>query len=97
MEWVLELREVRREFGGVAAVDDLSLTITPGEVFTLLGPSGCGKSTTLRIVAGLEEPDGGEVLLDGRADGLGQRRASRCRPRSATWAWSSRAMPSGRT
>jgi ABC-type Fe3+/spermidine/putrescine transport system ATPase subunit len=66
MEWVLELREVRREFGGVAAVDNLSVTVAPGEVFTLLGPSGCGKSTTLRIVAGLEELDGGEVFLDGR-------------------------------
>jgi ABC-type Fe3+/spermidine/putrescine transport system ATPase subunit len=50
----------------VAAVDGLSLTITQGEVFTLLGPSGCGKSTTLRIVAGLEQPDGGAVFLAGR-------------------------------
>jgi ABC-type Fe3+/spermidine/putrescine transport system ATPase subunit len=50
----------------VAAVDGLDLHIMPGEVFTLLGPSGCGKSTTLRIVAGLEQLDGGEVLLDGR-------------------------------
>src|SRR5207248_2679443 len=50
---VLELRNVSRQFGSVLAVDGLSLSITPGEVFTLLGPSGCGKSTTLRIVAGL--------------------------------------------
>jgi ABC-type Fe3+/spermidine/putrescine transport system ATPase subunit len=63
---VLELRDVRRQFGAVAAVDGLSLTITQGEVFTLLGPSGCGKSTTLRMVAGLEQPDGGAVYLDGR-------------------------------
>jgi ABC-type Fe3+/spermidine/putrescine transport system ATPase subunit len=62
---VLELRDVTRRFGGVTAVNALSLTMNPGEVFTLLGPSGCGKSTTLRIVAGLEEPDGGEVFLDG--------------------------------
>jgi ABC-type Fe3+/spermidine/putrescine transport system ATPase subunit len=73
MEWVLELREVRREFGGVAAVDNLSVTVKPGEVFTLLGPSGCGKSTTLRIVAGLEELDGGEVFLDGRLMASGTR------------------------
>ncbi|HEY0582019.1 MAG TPA: ATP-binding cassette domain-containing protein, partial [Chloroflexota bacterium] len=65
-EAVLELKNVRRQYGAVAAVDGLSLTIMPGEVFTLLGPSGCGKSTTLRMVAGLEQPDGGEVYLDGR-------------------------------
>jgi len=64
-EAVLELKNVRRTFGTVAAVDGISLSIAPGEVFTLLGPSGCGKSTTLRVVAGLEEPDGGDVYLDG--------------------------------
>jgi len=63
---VLELREVHKRFGATAAVDGLSLAIQPGEVFTLLGPSGCGKSTTLRMVAGLEEPDSGEVFLDGK-------------------------------
>jgi ABC-type Fe3+/spermidine/putrescine transport system ATPase subunit len=62
---ILELRDVRKRFGETPAVDGLSLTIEPGEVFTLLGPSGCGKSTTLRMVAGLEEPDGGEVFLEG--------------------------------
>ena len=66
MEPVLELREVHKRFGTTAAVDGVSLSVEPGEVFTLLGPSGCGKSTTLRMVAGLEEPDAGEVLLDGR-------------------------------
>src|SRR3954468_1388436 len=65
-EAVLDLRDVKRQYGNVAAVDGLSLTMNPGEVFTLLGPSGCGKSTTLRMVAGLEEPDGGEVVLDGQ-------------------------------
>src|SRR5260221_2648499 len=69
---VLELRDVRRQFGAVAAVDGLSLTITQGEVFTLLGPSGCGKSTTLRIVAGLEQPDAGAVFLDGRLMASGE-------------------------
>src|SRR5207253_6195066 len=63
---ILELRDVARRYGSVNAVDQVSLIVQPGEVFTLLAPSGCGKSTTLRIVAGLEEPDGGEVLLDGR-------------------------------
>jgi ABC-type Fe3+/spermidine/putrescine transport system ATPase subunit len=63
---ILELREIQKRFGTTPAVDGLSLSIQPGEVFTLLGPSGCGKSTTLRIVAGLEEPDRGEVFLDGK-------------------------------
>ncbi|MDV6376127.1 ABC transporter ATP-binding protein [Deinococcus arenicola] len=47
-------------------VDDLSLQVAPGELLTLLGPSGCGKTTTLRLIAGLEEPDSGEVWIDGR-------------------------------
>ena len=66
MDPILELREVHKRFETTPAVDGISLSIEPGEVYTLLGPSGCGKSTTLRIVAGLEEPDAGEVLLDGR-------------------------------
>src|SRR3981189_3371025 len=70
---VLELRQVRRQFGTLAAVDGVSLTIQPGEVFTLLGPSGCGKSTTLRIVAGLDELDRGEVSLAGRLVASGNR------------------------
>ena len=73
---VLELREVRKTFGNTAAVEGISLSILPGEVFTLLGPSGCGKSTTLRVVAGLEEPDAGEVLLDGRLIASASRRFS---------------------
>jgi len=52
--------------GGVAAVDDLSLTIGDGEFFALLGPSGCGKTTLLRTIAGLEEATGGRLLLDGK-------------------------------
>jgi ABC-type Fe3+/spermidine/putrescine transport system ATPase subunit len=63
---VLELRDIVRRYGTVNAVDSANLTVLPGEVFTLLGPSGCGKSTTLRIVAGLDAPDRGEVYLDGR-------------------------------
>jgi iron(III) transport system ATP-binding protein len=50
----------------VKAVDDVSFELYPGEVLTLLGPSGCGKSTTLRLVAGLEEPTGGEIVVRGR-------------------------------
>ncbi|MGH7827648.1 MAG: ABC transporter ATP-binding protein [Candidatus Binatia bacterium] len=62
---VLEFREVIKRFGSQAAVDGVSFTIHSGEIFTLLGPSGCGKTTTLRLVAGLEEPDDGEILVNG--------------------------------
>ena len=48
------------------AVDDLSLTIQHGQLVTILGPSGCGKTTTLRMIAGLEEPTAGKILLDGK-------------------------------
>ncbi|MEM4717892.1 MAG: ABC transporter ATP-binding protein [Desulfurococcaceae archaeon] len=60
----VELRDIVKKFGKVVAVDHVSLKINDGEFFTLLGPSGCGKTTTLRIVAGLEYPDEGDVLID---------------------------------
>ena len=63
---LLELRNLTRRFGGVAAVDDVSLAIEAGEFFTLLGPSGCGKTTILRMIASFDLPDGGEILLDGK-------------------------------
>ena len=62
---VLELAGVTKEFGPTTAVDGISLTVTEGELLTLLGPSGCGKTTTLRLLAGLEEPDGGIIRLNG--------------------------------
>jgi ABC-type Fe3+/spermidine/putrescine transport system ATPase subunit len=61
----LELRGISKWFGAVKAVDALSLDVKGGETFTFLGPSGCGKTTTLRMVAGLETPDEGEILLGG--------------------------------
>jgi ABC-type Fe3+/spermidine/putrescine transport system ATPase subunit len=65
-EPILELRHVRKQFGGAVPADDVSLAIEGGEFFTFLGPSGSGKSTLLRIVAGLEQADAGQVLLRGR-------------------------------
>ncbi|HZW05774.1 MAG TPA: ABC transporter ATP-binding protein, partial [Phycisphaerales bacterium] len=62
---LLELRRLVKRFGPVAAVDDLSLTIAAGEFITFLGASGSGKTTTLRMLAGFERPDAGDVLMDG--------------------------------
>jgi ABC-type Fe3+/spermidine/putrescine transport system ATPase subunit len=65
-ETKLQLRSVSKSFGSVLAVDSVSLTLAEGQLLALLGPSGCGKTTTLRMVAGLERPTGGEIILDGR-------------------------------
>ncbi len=65
-EPILELRHLKKRFGDAVPADDISLAIDAGEFFTFLGPSGSGKSTILRIVAGLETADGGQVLLRGR-------------------------------
>jgi spermidine/putrescine transport system ATP-binding protein len=59
----VRLAGVTKRFGAVTAVDDLSLTVPAGSFFALLGPSGCGKTTTLRMIAGLEEPTAGSVML----------------------------------
>ena len=57
--------EIRKRFGEVVAVDSISLAVRDGEFLVLLGPSGCGKTTFLRIIAGLEKPTSGEILIDG--------------------------------
>jgi len=68
------IRNLRKEFGNFAAVQDSNFTVADGEFFMLLGPSGCGKTTTLRMIAGLELPTSGQILLDGKD--VAQMRAS---------------------
>jgi putrescine transport system ATP-binding protein len=62
----LQLIDIVKTFGPTRAVDGVSLDIFPGEFFALLGPSGCGKTTLLRMLAGFETPDSGQILLDGQ-------------------------------
>ncbi|MFI5340525.1 MAG: ABC transporter ATP-binding protein [Candidatus Methylomirabilales bacterium] len=62
----IDIRQVRKSFGSVVAVRDVSLTVEAGEFFTLLGPSGCGKTTLLRMVAGFCPLDAGEIWIGGR-------------------------------
>lgn len=61
------LSGVTKRYGDQIAVDDLSLTIEPGEFISLLGPSGCGKTTTLRMIAGFEQPDAGDISVSGKS------------------------------
>jgi len=63
---LIDIVGVSKSFGGVKAVDDISLSVHQGEFFSLLGPSGCGKTTLLRILGGLETPGSGRVMIDGQ-------------------------------
>ena len=63
---ILHLRNIKKSFGETRVLSGIDLEIQRGEFITLLGSSGCGKTTTLRIIAGLESPDSGQVLLDGK-------------------------------
>src|SRR5437867_6496221 len=60
------MREVTKRHGTTVAVDHLSLSIRKGEFFAILGPSGSGKTTTLRLLAGFEQPDAGEIIIEGQ-------------------------------
>ncbi|MDI5982174.1 ABC transporter ATP-binding protein [Amycolatopsis magusensis] len=69
MNLPVDIRELTKRYGGVLAVDRLSLTVRPGEVYGFLGPNGAGKTTTLRVLLGLLRPTSGQVRLFGRDDG----------------------------
>ena len=67
----LAVEDVRKSFGGVVAVNRVSLTLAPGKIYGLIGPNGSGKTTLFNCITGMERPDGGRVLLNGeRIDGL---------------------------
>jgi len=63
---IIQIKNVTKRFGNLAAVDDVSIDIKEGEFFVLLGPSGCGKTTLLRMIAGFEVPTEGQILIDGQ-------------------------------
>ena len=63
---LVEFRSVVKRFGDFVAVEDVNFTIDAGEFVAIMGPSGCGKTTTLRMLAGLEAPSQGNILMDGR-------------------------------
>jgi ABC-2 type transport system ATP-binding protein len=70
---MIEIRHLTKRFGAFTAVDDISLTVSRGEIYGFLGPNGAGKTTTIRILAGLSLPSSGEVRIDGidiSSDGL---------------------------
>ncbi|MFV0409821.1 MAG: ABC transporter ATP-binding protein [Paracoccus sp. (in: a-proteobacteria)] len=72
-EPMLEVVDIEKNFNGSAGVHGLSFSVRAGEITCLLGPSGCGKSTTLRMIAGIEQPDGGMVRIDGKVMSQGPR------------------------
>ncbi|WBU56325.1 sugar ABC transporter ATP-binding protein [Paracoccus sediminicola] len=67
---LIEMRGISKHFGGVTALDEVSLSIMPGEIHCLAGENGSGKSTIIKIISGVYQPDGGEILIDGKAAGV---------------------------
>jgi ribose transport system ATP-binding protein len=66
MDYLLETRDVTKRFGGLTAVDRVSVGVRPGEALALLGDNGAGKSTLIKLISGVYPPDGGEILLAGK-------------------------------
>ena len=96
MTATLEVTDLRKQFAiGRPAIDGVSFAVPAGEIVVLLGPSGCGKTTTLRCVAGLEHPTGGEIALPGEWCRRPSA-ASWCRRARATSAWCFSPTRSGR-
>ena len=63
---IIELKNISVSFDNERILENLNLSIRDGEFITFLGPSGCGKTTTLRVIAGFLQPDGGDVIFDGK-------------------------------
>ena len=63
----LEISAIRKRFGDTGVLQDVNITVTPGEFVAIVGRSGCGKSTLLRLIAGLDKPSAGHILFDGQA------------------------------
>ena len=78
----VELRGVSKAFAGIRALTDVSFDVRPGEVHALLGENGAGKSTLIKIMAGVHQPDSGEIRVDGTARALRLARATRTPPAS---------------
>jgi simple sugar transport system ATP-binding protein len=76
---VLQLRNIRKTFGGVTALEDFSLDLHPGEVVALVGDNGAGKSTLIKIVSGVHPPNSGEILLDGEPASIADASEARAR------------------
>ena len=92
----LRIQNLYKTFDRVVAVNRINLEIKEGEFFTLLGSSGCGKTTTLRMVGGLEKPDGGAIYLADRCLVSDDAKTLRQTGESATWAWCFNPMLCGR-